>query len=215
MIQRHHEHSFDLDLMNPGETALDVGCRGFAIPTLLLSRGLKVVAVDADPDVVGMDLGVDLTYLNLAVMDMERAANRKVTTLYKHQSDQQAHTTVRPLNGASVKVPTTCLKDLRELAGVEQFALLKLDCEGAEYDLMHDIAWHARQGRPIARQISVEYHDHCGLNPEPDMERWYGRLHARLVEHYIIERFTRERPPWGGEPHYIDCLYTLKQEFWK
>jgi FkbM family methyltransferase len=215
MIQRHHEHSFDLELMAPGETALDIGCRGFAIPTLLLSRGLKVLAVDADPGVPAMDLGIDLTYVNAAVLDMETAANRKITTLYKHATDQQAHTTVRPLNGASVKVPTTCLRDLRDRAKVLQFALLKLDCEGAEYGLMHDVAWHAAQGQPIARQVSVEYHDHCGLHPEPDMERWYARLHERLAPYYDVAKHTRERPPWGGAPHYVDSLYILRREHWR
>ena len=224
-VARHHEHSFDIDLIARGEWVLDVGCRGFALPLDLCAHGANVLAVDADPSVrpptgirwsAGVEPGL-LRFVHAAVMEQEIAVNRKETTLHLHPTDQQAHTVIRPRGGQSIRVPTASLNGLRAMVpGLEQFALLKLDCEGAEYRLMLECAWHAKCGKPIARQISVEYHDHCGLNPDPDMERWYrNRLHPALSEFYEITKHVREVPPWGGSPHYVDSLYTLKREFWR
>lgn len=223
-VLRHAEHSFDLELIERGQWALDIGCRGFVIPMLLAGAGINVLAVDADPYVSPPDgwchqVG-DLSYYQFAVMPAEIAANRKLTTLHMHPHDQQAHTTVRAQNGPVVQVPTISLQGLLNLIStddrpVNQFALLKLDCEGAEYGLMHDVAWHAKHGRAIARQVSVEYHDHCGLNPQADMDRWYAQLHGQLAPFYEIVKHERERPPWGGSPHFIDSLYLLRREFWR
>lgn len=217
MIARHHEHSFDLDIIEPGDWVLDVGCRGFVLPAMLSSRGAHVVAVDADPEIDVFDFGAVL-FINAAVVHRELAANKKVT-LWKHPHDKQAHTVVRPgwhPSGAdAVPVDTISIPAIMERFKVQQFALIKLDCEGSEYRLMHDIADAAADGQFWARQISVEFHDHCGLNPHADMEQWYGSLHRRLSPYFDIAKHEREVPPWGGGPHYIDSLYTLRREFWR
>lgn len=217
MIERHHEHSFDLDLLKPGDWALDVGCRGFAIPKMLMELGINVFAADPDPAVTPSieSNGSRLVFRHVAVIGQEIAANRKLTTFHLHPTDQQAHTTVRPLGGRTIKVPTTSIGAIRDELGIPQFGLLKLDCEGAEYGIMQDVTWCAKHGGAIARQISVEYHDHCGLSPEADMERWYARIHNGLAPFYEITRHQRQQPPWGGSPHYIDSLYTLRRELWK
>lgn len=213
MIERHDEHSFDLELIAPGEWALDIGCRGFVIPRLLASRGVNVMAVDPDPSLPDGG-GASVVFRRAAVLPFEVATNRKFTKLHLHPSDMQAHTTVRHQGGRTVTVLSTSMQALRDELDIPQFALIKIDCEGAEYALMRDVSYHARH-TPIARQISVEYHDHCGLNPQADMEAWYACLHRRLAPYYDIARHVREVPPWGGPPHYVDTLYVLRREFWR
>lgn len=217
-VERYHEHSFDLSMIRVGDWVLDIGCRDFRLASMFLDMGINVVAVDADPNVstvnVGVRDGVVFMFVSAAVLPKEIAAQRKITTLHMHPNDQQAHTTVRPQGGRSVRVPTHSLGALREMAHIKQFALMKLDCEGSEYALMHDVAWYARHSTAIARQVSVEYHDHCGLSPERDMERWYARLHHSLGAHYDVTKHVREVPPWNGPPHFVDSLYTLRAEHW-
>jgi FkbM family methyltransferase len=178
-----------------------------------------VIAIDADPTIVDIPIDPDgaLNYHNAAVLSDTVATNRKLTKLYLHSGDGQAHTTVKPYPGdRSVVVPTTSVPTMMSCYGVQQLDLLKLDCEGAEYEIMRCMAFWARtQGWGLARQISVEYHDHCGLQPEANMEPWYARLHAALSCCYDVAQHKREVPPWGGPPHYTDSLYMLRREFWK
>ena len=210
MIARHAEHTFDLDAIAPGEWVLDIGCRGFEIPKLLASRGINVIAIDGDPSVVPPE-NPFIHYTNAVVVHRELAANKRLT-FWIHPTDKQAHSLIGN-QGTPIQVQTLSIDDCLEaasLAGgkdVASFALIKMDCEGAEYALMRDIVDAAYAGQFWAKQISVEYHDHCGKNPEADMDAWYSRLHARSDQFYKRVKFERERPPWGGSPHYVDCLY--------
>ena len=212
MIARHAEHSFDLDAIQPGEWVLDIGCRGFEIPFLLASRNVNVIAVDGDPSVIPV-VHPNIHYVHAVVVHREIAANKRIT-FWKHPTDQQAHSIIGG-SGTPIQVETRSVPSLLDLASsiaggpVTQFALIKMDCEGAEYALMRDMTDAAYAGKFWAKQVSVEYHDHCGKNPEADMDAWYSRLHSRLGQFYTPVKFERERPPWGGSPHYIDCLYRL------
>ena len=50
--------------------------------------------------------------------------------------------------------------------GASHWDVVKLDCEGAEYDVLLD--WPG----PIAEQITVEFHEHTGANVKgPDVYR--------------------------------------------
>jgi hypothetical protein len=123
-------------------------------------------------------------------------------------SDPQAHSIVVK-GGKFIKVKPITIPQIMADYKVDQFSLIKLDCEGAEYDLMHVIA----DLGPIAKQITVEYHDFCGLAPRKDMDAWYADLHLRLSTWYHVAKHTREVPPWGGQPHFIDSVYQLKDAF--
>lgn len=88
---------------------------------------------------------------------------------------------------------------------VDFWEVVKLDCEGAEYEILEE--WPG----PVARQITVEFHDRLGRNPEAEPERYYARLMERIGHWYDVILHRQTRPPWGGLPTYWDSLFVLKQ----
>lgn len=198
MIAKHDGHSFDADLIAKDDWVMDVGCRGF---TLAKSLPLaKVISLDPAPDIPSSNA---LYYRAALVPDDWQGPCALAMT-----ADINGRSILPQATGERVGVNTISIPAIMRLWKIEQFALIKLDCEGSEYALMHEIA---RLG-PITRQISVEYHDFCGLNPQSDMEAWYADLHERLAPHYDVVRHVREIPEWGGhDAHYVDSLYMLHQ----
>jgi len=201
-VGTHDEHSFDLDLLLSGPaTAIDVGCRGFSLPRFLASHGVEVWAYDVDPRVVDPKVP-SVRYQNAAVLG--RRDFRPLVGVM--ETSDPAATSVVIGDHQNARVAGVRIGDAASLVGGGRVGLLKLDCEGSEYAIMEELAdLHG----PVFRQISVEYHDHCGKMP-PGGEGWFDEIAARLSRHYTIVKHHKETPPWGGRPAYVDCLYVAK-----
>jgi hypothetical protein len=89
--------------------------------------------------------------------------------------------------------------------GVDVFEVVKMDCEGAEYDIL--LNWPG----PIARQITVEFHDFLGLRPFPD---YHDALVRHLGQWYkIIKHEEFPHPLAQGHPiNYWDSLFVLRDD---
>lgn len=201
MIELHQHHSFDLDLIQPGSWAIDVGCRDFGIARLLAANGVNVIACDPDPGMdVPSDLHGNIKFERVAVVKgCDPAPGHVVLSMDKNV---EARSTVTGASG--IKVPATTIEGLMRKHHVSRLSLLKLDCEGAEYAIMEDIASLA-----IVDQITVEYHAFRNIRP-PDID-WWGRTLETLRESgYEIVQHIPTVPPWGGRPILWDCLYQLK-----
>jgi FkbM family methyltransferase len=92
----------------------------------------------------------------------------------------------------SVKVPTTTLAGIFAEHSIERCDLLKMDCEGAEYDIAY--------GAPsdIWRRIErtrIEYHPSTGGDP-----RWTGKGLASFLERagHRVQRLPNRRNPGQG-----------------
>lgn len=208
-VGTHDEHSFDLDLLISGPaTAIDVGCRGFSLPRFLASHGVEVWAYDVDPRVVNPGVP-SVRYENTAVLgrrDFQNATRIDFrTTVGVRVTHDPAATSVVLGDYRNAQVPAISIGEAVSRAR-GRVGLLKLDCEGSEYAIMDELA---DIDGPAFRQISVEYHDHCGIMP-PGGEGWFEEIAARLSRHYTIVKHHKETPPWGGRPAYVDCLYVAK-----
>lgn len=229
-VAQHNEHSFDLDLLlsakNP--VAIDVGCRGFSIARQLLplmTSGVRVFSLDIDdvfPEFKDIDQDRYLGHNNPAFGFRRRAimgesdllaigafsVDRETGVLVgvQHCSDPAATCICKFRVGMPHSVATTMRRFLKEI-DVARVDLLKLDCEGSEYGIMEDLA---RADKPLARQITVEYHDHCGKMP-PGGSMWFDQIARLLSRNYEIVKHQRETPPWGGQPSYVDCLYIARE----
>jgi len=200
-IARHDGHTFDADLVHPGRVILDVGCRGFHLAAQF--PHCRYIGFDADPELAApADLpNGDFT---IAAVVGEHPDPISRTARIVMDRDTSARTIVRNAHQWPTRtVPTITLEEIISRWNILHFALIKLDCEGSEYGIMEVIAGLG----PIADQISVEYHDFCGLNPQTDMDQWYATLHTRLGQWYDAVRFTG---PIGDEPAHFDCLYQLR-----
>lgn len=210
-VAQHNEHSFDLDLLlsvkNP--VAIDVGCRGFSIAKQLVPLGVKVYSLDID-DAVATHSDASASrvesFHHLAMLGESDRSRQGPLVGVQRCSDPAATCVCEGILDRERVATTTLAKFLTEMT-LLRVDLLKLDCEGSEYGIIEDVA-HSKF--PMARQITVEYHDHCGKMP-PGGPMWFDQIARLLSRNYEIVKHKRETPPWGGQPSYVDCLYIARE----
>ena len=92
--------------------------------------------------------------------------------------------------------------------GITKFELIKVDIEGAEYELLQSWDWS------ISKQFSVEFHDFRFMNPNyPNNELYYQSLFEnKLINHKISKHELSDHPgfPMGYGSNYWDSLFVEK-----
>lgn len=217
-IQCHHDHTFDLDLIQPGEWVFDVGCRGFDIAKQLALRGVSVIAYDADPNPsilnhldgfshehrsliryrLGMAVVGEVDHANSPMLRLDTSANPYAFSLYTATGDK------------SVEVPTTTVRMVMAEHDVAQLAMLKLDAEGSEYGIIEDLIRLGHRHVHLARQVTVEFHADCVVPIPPPTPDWFDVLDSRMSE----AGYDRAWPP-GEHRHSHDSLFILRREHWR
>jgi hypothetical protein len=174
------EHTVDIDLLiDPGKYILDAGCRGMGFRNEFGGYH-NVYSIDID------DL-LDESYLKVGIGPITGWGG-----VSKHSDPQARQLT----EGSTVPIHTT--ETLKELLSVPHWDLIKLDIEGMEYEVLKQ-AKH-----PIAKQVSVEFHIHCGQTKEEIdellqyLEQWYD----------IPVKVYEQRH--GLPANYWDCLLVAK-----
>lgn len=190
-------HSIVWEPLVRGGWVLDAGCRGWGFSSCFAAMGFKVLAMDPGPKVSGAPDGVEFRREAL-VGDGRRAAmyaswstgegNYICPANYEPESYQKV-----------TSVPAIGLADLMEREGIGIFEIVKLDVEGSEYDILWN--WPG----PIARQITVEFHDFRGGGPG---KGWYDRLIARLSRWYKVFRHERTSDCHGLK-NYWDSVFVI------
>lgn len=185
-------HSFREDLLTKGPV-LDVGCRGFRFAKFFADRGHSVTAMDPGEENIGHPRIAFLPLALVADMHDGRDQGKLVLT-----SDPEARYVVpawRDVDCASKSVGCVDVNFLmNSLCHVDKFDLVKLNCEGAEFDILN------RLERPIARQIVVSFHEHVGTARRGEeavnelvqkLGKWYD-----VVRHEWDERYCAGRNAW-------------------
>lgn len=190
------EHTVDVALIEPGGCVLDAGCRDFSFARNMAERGCRVLALDADPTVE--DQHVErVTFANIA-LDIEPGEREFVMS----RDPQARH--LRPPHAEAESVPiitvsATTIGDFMSLFKIELWECVKLDIEGAEYGIL--LRWPG----PIAKQISVEFHDHV-FRQSPDV---YDQILTHLGQWYEVVRHERDERHSAGF-NYWDSLFVLR-----
>lgn len=182
MITEIHEHSLDLSLLPPVANILDVGCRGFAFTDYMRSLGHKVTPIDIE------DFH-DRTYYRLAITGQDGRVG------IHRNSDPQA---TRVKEGTELLSMT--LETFSNSVGIEVWHLIKLDVEGAEYDIIMNLK------KAPAKQLSVEFHLHTGIYGQTEMkqmEEKIRRMGYKFAQHKLEERH-------GAGFSYWDSLFVLE-----
>lgn len=190
------EHTIDVDRLTPGGWVLDGGCRNFGFARGLVERGCRVLAIDADPTVVAEDIpGVQFLHRAIAA----EAGTRSLVM----SSDPQARY-LTPVGSTAIggeKVEAMTIIDLMEPTDGLMWDVVKLDVEGAEYDILQ--AWP--MDRPLAKQISIEFHEHVRPRP-PEL---YDAIFNRLSKFYDVVQHVSEAKYCAGY-NYWDSLLVLR-----
>ena len=194
------EHTVDLDRLTPGGWVLDAGCRFFDLTTCFSKLGCKVLAIDPSTNVFEPHLP-DVIFSRSALVgdpDLQFA-------LFSDSVDAAhliyGHRAATP-HVPQYTVGCYTVEKLMKLYQIEHFDVVKLDCEGAEFDIL------SRWPGPIATQISVAFHDF--VNPE-----WCKAQYPSLLKHLSQWDDVVQHEPYVRHGHptpcYWDSLFTLRQ----
>lgn len=180
------EHTFDLDLLpEKGANILDLGARGFGIRKAFPQH--NVICVDVDSIVFARSpLGVNLC---CAVLDYDGFCD------IRHSNDPQATQAIKTKDYGGI--PCYKLETLIEIFDVE-FDAIKFDIEGSEYEVIMSLT------NPPTKQISVEFHLHCGQT-EGQVHEMVGKLVS--LGYTIVQNEKTARH--GLPPNYWDSLFVL------
>lgn len=196
-------HSYDEELLPEGGWALDVGARCFKFSNHMARMGMHVIALEPDRS-VEYEGSRDIRMLNLAMVGTPGFSD----AMYAGWGDGSGNhlTGERPEHAETYySVPCLSIGSVMASHRVKQFDIVKLDCEGSEYDILWNWPRHA------AVQISVEFHDFLGLRPR---DSFYDELFAGPLRDYEIVRHEW-RPLCAENPvmNYWDSLFILRPEF--
>jgi FkbM family methyltransferase len=161
---------YRLDGIAPGslDTVVDIGAHigSFALRVAPLAR--RVVAYEPTPDTYGFLSGNVSTHPHVKAFPLAVAGEVGTMTLHIGVTpDRNTLFKNDPRSTTSVTVKTTTLEEVFRENTIDRCDLLKLDCEGAEYDILYkapDDLWSR-----IHRTV-IEYHP-----VEPAREGWNGK----------------------------------------
>ncbi|HUW85210.1 MAG TPA: FkbM family methyltransferase [Phycisphaerae bacterium] len=154
------------DSLTPSSVVVDVGCGHEAELSvhLISTYGLRAFGVDPTRKHAPALRTIEQRYAE-RFRYLARAVAAKGGTLTFHESDVNEsgsllgdHTNVVHDTIRSYQVEAVTLRGLLEEIGCEHVDFLKLDLEGAEYELLDTVAADALQ--PFT-QVFVEFHHHC------------------------------------------------------
>jgi len=185
-------HTIEESLLGDG-VIIDVGCRDFQFANYFYPN--TVYCIDPDENVFkGANILDSRIHMNVAISDKTGDSgyyeNGEATCLQEIDPDK---------NHPFKPCKTITMDDLYKITG-ENVDVLKLDCEGAEYIILGETF------RPIPKQISVEFHNHCV--PALHQEK-YKEIVERLSEHYTMHNDVWEQRHGCGF-NFWDTLFIKK-----
>jgi len=168
-LQNIASHTIDVDLLPWTPRTLDAGCRDFDF-----TRGIfnlrpngTILALDPDPEMMGPPADLRGVYFRRVALV---GKPRETSGYFMGSTGHGNFLSELPQYYDMRKLDVMCISICQ--LGVP-WDLVKLDIEGAEFDVLNE--WPG----PIARQISVEFHDW----DKPDIRdgTYYSELFARLA----------------------------------
>jgi FkbM family methyltransferase len=156
-------HGYEIE---DGETVIDIGANIgiFAIYAATRARDVKVYAYEPFPENVKWlrnnlaDSGVS----NVQVNQKAVGAETGLRNLQVNSDDWIMHSLFGNGSEANSGLPVECVSfdDVMNQNGIEQCDLLKLDCEGSEYEILQRCAPETLRR---VRRIVGEYHQGAGI----------------------------------------------------
>lgn len=148
---------------------LDLGAnRGEFSRKMHARYGARCIAVEADPSLFTELSNNGFEAYHFAVSD------RSGTVSFSTSENSLAGSIVVAKDGRAVDVPSIDLMALVDKLSLPSFDLLKMDIEGAEIDVFEACSDDFLRSIP---QITVEFHDFCGISTSREVERCLKRFH--------------------------------------
>jgi hypothetical protein len=104
----------------------------------------------------------------------------------------------------SFDVQLTTIAEIMDEYAITQFELIKIDIEGAEYEILANLP------SKCSKQLSIEFHEWMGLNPYDDIEDYHKNILSNQLSDYSLV-YDNLSPMEGTDAFSRDdCLYILK-----
>lgn len=158
--------------LKQGDVIIDIGANIGCFTVLassLVGNSGRVISIEPDPETYKQLLfNIELNNLsNVTPLNLAITSENKPIVL--HVSPNSLYTSIyteidkRQLTGKIITVNSLTIKSLINEVKIETIQLLKMDCEGAEYDILSSL--DSRVSSQI-KQISMEVHKIPGHEPE-------------------------------------------------
>lgn len=203
MIEVIDEHSVDFSLLAKGDPVLDVGARGFGFARECAKRGHFTFCMEPDPTVEFQPIS-GMAFLRKALVGRSKVGSLKYAMHGNGTANALTYTgSTFPDDAEIVSVEAVDIVSLMQSLGIQQWGILKLDVEGAEYEILKELVG------PVAKQISVEFHGHTGALERAGGEKVYDEIRKHLGQWYELVQHEKEDRYCAG-PNYWDSLWTIK-----
>jgi FkbM family methyltransferase len=184
--------------VHPGDVVVDIGGNigVFTVYAAAECRASRVLVFEPFPENFAMlTRNVEENKLKRVTCVNEAVGRDRGRQLFRlHPTDpgssSLASLATKGESGTVIEVQCCTFLDVFERFGLDQIDYLKMDCEGAEYDILDESAnsWLKR-----VRRISMEYHEHPSHGPEDietllrknsfEVRRFDGhRIYARRLQ---------------------------------
>lgn len=198
------EHTIEESIINKNGFILDSGCVHFSFSLGVKEYCDNVICIDPSSSIENIPDG--LTFIRKALI----AGDQKKVSFFEY-TDIQGNSIYNPVGDCcrlknTVEVEACNITDIMHQYQINQFELIKLDIEGAEYSILNDIDW------TISKQYSVEFHDFRNMCPNQD---FYEKLFHKMSKYCDIIQHQQTDHSGGAGRNYWDSLYVLKKEYWK
>jgi FkbM family methyltransferase len=181
--------------IGPDDTVIDIGGNigAFAVSACRAASNGWVIVYEPEPDNAALLRGnLDRNLCrNVTVVNAAVSGRGGVLSLHLNPDNSGGHSIHRDHGGPTVTVPAIALRDLFDEHAVERCDFLKIDCEGAEYDILYSLppAYY-----PRIRRIVLEYHG----DPATKREQADGLVRHLTEMGYRIDRYTDVIGSRGG-----------------
>lgn len=171
MIETIHWHTLHPRYLSPTSTVLDLGANYGHFTRAVVKRfGCHCVAIEPSPEpFAAIPTSAQILKLQVGI------AGRSGMMPFHIAESSLASSLARSaeLNGTAIEIPVISIPELIEQLGWQKVDLIKMDIEGAEIEAL--AACPDELLKRVA-QISVEFHDFCGITPASDVARTLRRL---------------------------------------
>lgn len=200
------EHTIEESIINPDGWILDLGCVNFNFSQEMKKYCKNIICVDPNPTIQSIPEGIFFEKSALISGEEDEIE-------FFIYNNVQCYSLLNPQKDFfhlvdKIKVPAINIQKLMTKYGITKFELIKVDIEGAEYELLQSWDWS------ISKQFSVEFHDFRFMNPNyPNNELYYQSLFEnKLINHKISKHELSDHPgfPMGYGSNYWDSLFVEK-----
>lgn len=178
---------------------IDVGCGTLDFARGVIAAGARhVIAIDPCLSAQWSVTIPSVTFMRVALVGLKSSEHEKFVECV----DAECSTLKRCWNDGipsrvmrEYDVPVATLGEVLERMCVACAGLIKLDCEGAEYEILEH--WPGA----VAKQVSIEFHDHTTGRDIDELPEAFAK-HYRVVQHDSYER--------RGRVSHWDSLFELR-----